>query len=90
LCVISTKTCQNKCYYSPNKILIAGITYYSSENNKNINETKILKRKEYKKWKHKKSKVESKKMNKEKEKRNKSEIGNKIKTRIKRKKEKMK
>jgi hypothetical protein len=39
---------QNKCYYSPNKILIARTTYYSSENNKNINERKILKRKEYK------------------------------------------
>jgi hypothetical protein len=39
---------RTSCYYSPNKILIARTTYYSSENNKNINKRKILKRKEYK------------------------------------------
>jgi hypothetical protein len=44
------------CYYSPNKTRIARTTYYSSENNKHINEGKILKRKEYKIWKWKKIK----------------------------------
>jgi hypothetical protein len=52
---------RTSCYYSPNKILIARINYYSNENNKNINEGKNIKRKEYKNGnRNKKYKVESK------------------------------
>jgi hypothetical protein len=53
---------RTSCYYSPNKILIARTNYYSNENNKNINEGKNIKRKEYKNGnRNKKYKVESKK-----------------------------
>jgi hypothetical protein len=47
LCVISNKnkcSVRTSCYYSPNKILIARTTYYSSENDKNINKRKNIKK----------------------------------------------
>jgi hypothetical protein len=53
---------RTSCYYSPNKILVTRTTYCCSENNKNINEGKNIKRKEYKNGnRNKKYKVESKK-----------------------------